>query len=374
MLSKQDLADLAKLGSVSVTDFDKIPRLDTGSLNFNAATQGGYPIGYISCLSGLEGSGKTTLASISLMTTIMRGDGWGAWVAAEKGFNTHAVYKASGLVPGKDFYLSHPESAESAAETVRFLLKRDKPPKIIVLDSLVGMKPAAVLESTLFDAKMMLRSRIIAEFMEAIEDDLLRKEVVLIVINQVRANTKKNSKYDPDFIRPGGKAKDHYIRLGADLFAAEHDTSPIGILGAGKGQKSMSKTLLEKGVKSMYLDGLLFKNTFGPHSTFRIRIAHDPHLMIDRIGEIADWSRRLCFVSNKAGGPLGANGHWYMNGEKIASDRSGACEWLVAHPEPRAELEKAIQQHFIDHTSLTDEIYDMSSAEVEDQITEEESL
>lgn len=151
-------------------------------------------------------------------------------------------------------------------------------------------------------------------------------------------------------------AKDFYIRLGVDLFRAEFNTNTLDqkekAVEGDTTQRIISQNLLNKGIKSMFIEGIVHKNTFGPLASFRMRIAHTPHLMIDRRGEIVDLSKHLGYFTNAEGGALGAQGHWFLDGKKIATTRMEAVRFLAANKDVSERLENAIQEYLTETTSF----------------------
>lgn len=171
-----------------VMDKIDIERVSSGSLAFDIALGGGYPVGRIVSIVGMESGGKSTIA-LHLCAEIQKQGKKVVYIDAEHAMD---IYYAQKLgvdvdVEAKDpnFYLSQPDNAEMAISMIVDFLDADEV-GLIVLDSVASLVPKARLAGDVGDAKMALVARLLSEWCPVIANKASKNNCIVLMLNQYR--------------------------------------------------------------------------------------------------------------------------------------------------------------------------------------------
>lgn len=221
-LSKDDEQRLAQLKVIS-----------TGSLSLDASLgKGGLPRGKISLLFGKEGSGKTHIALETARNAVVKEHLNVLYLDPETGLDQELVeeffngydYTIEGNVlhytltcGGNYLKVMKTESFEDGMSIFEEAI-RSGSVGMIVVDSISAGSPDAELENELTKDTMTQQSRLLAKVCRRNMFKIIRNEVAVIVISQVRD---KIGSYVPVTEPTGGRAIRHFasieIRMEAQL-------------------------------------------------------------------------------------------------------------------------------------------------------------
>jgi recombination protein RecA len=181
---------------------------DMLDLAMSNRAHGGFPVGKIVELIGLEGSGKSALAISALANTQKKG-GIAVLIDTESAA-TEEFFIALGLDSKKLIYLQLEaiEDIYSAVERIIETTRRSGKdrPVTIVIDSIMGASTKAELEAT-YDRQGYAtgKSLINSIAMRKITNLIAKEKILLIGTNQLRANVGGFGQADP-WTTSGGKA------------------------------------------------------------------------------------------------------------------------------------------------------------------------
>lgn len=177
---------------------------------------GGFPVGKVSSVSGLEGTGKSLLA-MQLASNAQAGGGLVVYLDTENAFNSDFANRL-GLDTKNNFVYAVPDSVEEAFKIVFAVLhsldesEKEKnpntPPFACIIWDSVAATPTAIdiaEENTDPAATVGLKPRILSKNISTLLAYSGRKNVAMIFLNQLRTNIKAQPFQDP-YIEPGGKA------------------------------------------------------------------------------------------------------------------------------------------------------------------------
>lgn len=176
---------------------------------------GGIPVGRVSELSGLEGSGKSLLA-MQVCANAQKMGGLAVYMDTESAFNSDFASRV-GLDTKNNFVYCSPETVEDAFKTIFKILhtldEREKsgdgkvPLVCVVWDSVAATPTKADIETEDPDpaATVGLKPRILSKNISTLLGSTGRQNVALLFLNQLRTNIRAQPFQDP-YITPGGKA------------------------------------------------------------------------------------------------------------------------------------------------------------------------
>jgi recombination protein RecA len=169
---------------------------------------GGFPVGRITEISGMEASGKSLLACHALKSTIEK-DGIAVYIDTENAASDEFM-KAIGLDLKKLIYISE-NVLENIFELIeKFILKlrESDPDKLvtIVIDSVMGATTKLETETN-FDKKGFNTSKsiILSQSMRKITHLIGKQRVCLILTNQLRINLNMPPNSPDHYTTSGGK-------------------------------------------------------------------------------------------------------------------------------------------------------------------------
>lgn len=191
---------------------------------------GGYPISKIVEITGHSATGKSLLA-IAAAANAQKDGGLGIMLDYEGSFGTEFA-KVIGLDVENNFVYSQPNSLEDGFsmifETLRSLSEAEKAGRepyksvVIIFDSIAGAPLAQdlVSENVSPTDSIGLKARIISKNITTLRAAAGRKNVILIFLNQLKANIGAMG-HGEKFVSPGGKAIPYFssIRLQVNAIA-----------------------------------------------------------------------------------------------------------------------------------------------------------
>ncbi|WWT39338.1 RecA RecA/RadA recombinase [Microcystis phage Mel-JY01] len=169
---------------------------------------GGFPVGRISEISGLEQSGKSLLAAHILLNT-QRAGGLGVFIDTEMA--TSKEYMEAIGINLKELLHIPLETVEDVFETIDIIIARVRKQNknrlvTIVVDSVAGVSTKTEMEADFDkDGYATAKSIIISKAMRKITNEIGREKICLIFTNQLRQKLNAMPFSDP-WITPGGKA------------------------------------------------------------------------------------------------------------------------------------------------------------------------
>lgn len=169
---------------VKINKDSKVDFVSSGSILLDHVLGGGWAKGRICELYGRASSGKTSAAIHAAVEVQKLGKAVG-YVDTEQAMDP--VYmKALGLDMSEDMWLlSQPDNAEQAMEIVREMCEEPEF-GLIVLDSVAGLTPTAVLQGEAGDAKIGLVARLMSQQLNILKNICKKNGNILMCINQVR--------------------------------------------------------------------------------------------------------------------------------------------------------------------------------------------
>lgn len=199
-----------------------IEKVSSGSLAIDKALGGGFVMGRIHEVFGGESSGKTSLA-LHLCTNIQKDKGKAVgYVDTEQSLDLDYAKNIGLDISSNAFILSQPDSAEQAMEIVREMLECEDI-GIVVLDSVAGLVPQAVLQGESGDQKIGLVARLMSAQLSILKNVCKKNNNILLCINQVRDKIGAMGFGGPSTMTPGGRALKFYAtqrletsRIGTD--------------------------------------------------------------------------------------------------------------------------------------------------------------
>lgn len=177
---------------------------------------GGIPVGKITEISGLEGSGKTLLG-MTIAGNAQRMGGLVIYFDSENALNTDFAERV-GLDVKKNFIYIQPDSVESVFSSIFTLCHKiddmektakTKPYKfvLVIWDSIAGTSTRKTVteEDPDPNADMMIKPRILSKNMNELVRRGAKREIAFVCLNQLRMVPNVKPFMDP-YVVPGGKA------------------------------------------------------------------------------------------------------------------------------------------------------------------------
>ena len=177
--------------------------------------KGGIPVGKITEISGLEGTGKSLLA-MQICAEAVKMGGSAAFIDTEHAFSAEFAARV-GLEEGSNFRVIRPSSVEGVFETLFKIVhsldekkkskETDIPFFVFVWDSVAQTPCKADLDTENTDptATVGLKPRILSKNIATLLGSVGRKNVASVFLNQLRMNIGARPGQDK-WVTPGGKA------------------------------------------------------------------------------------------------------------------------------------------------------------------------
>jgi recombination protein RecA len=298
-----------KLGDKAKTA--DIESVSTGSLGLDIALGiGGLPRGRIVEIYGPESSGKTTLA-LHVVAEVQKTGGTAAFIDAEHALDPSYAHRLG--VDLDNLLVSQPDTGEQALEITDTLV-RSGAVDIIVIDSVAALTPRAEIEGEMGDQLPGLQARLMSQALRKLTASISKAKTLVIFINQIRM--KIGVMYGSPETTTGGNALKFYASVRLDIRRIGSVKQRDEIIGNNVRVK-------------------VVKNKVAPpfrEVEFDIMYGQG----ISKIGEIIDLGVKAGVVEK--------SGSWYsFNSERIGQGRDNARDFLKAHPETAAEIEKAVR-------------------------------
>ena len=215
---------LRKLGDPSISNVEVI---STGILSLDLALQvGGLPRGRITQLSGPPGSGKTTIAQLTVAEAQKVG-GLCAFIDAEHSLDTD--YARALGVDVDNLLVNQPDYGEQGLEIAEALISSNEI-DVIVIDSVAALTPKAEIDGEMGDQFMGLQARMMSQAMRKLSKAIHDSKVVAIFLNQVRY--KIGIAYGNPEVLPGGEALKFYSGVILDVRRGEFIKDGENVIGA----------------------------------------------------------------------------------------------------------------------------------------------
>jgi len=211
---------------------EAFPVISTGSLAIDVSTGiGGIPLGRVTEIYGPEGGGKTTICLQICRNALALGYK-ALYIDVENsldlGYTSDILKKEYGT---DEFIVVQPESGEDSIEIAEAGIASGF--KLIVLDSIASLSPEKELEDPFVKDHVGLSPRLTAKFLRRQMSNINKKEVAMVVTNQIRANI--GSYLQGDLTTPGGYALRHYtslriflVQLGASSSIKDDNEKEVG--------------------------------------------------------------------------------------------------------------------------------------------------
>lgn len=247
-MAKKNLPPLMKASDLGKTTFitTGLPELDEILTPTGGKGPGGFPLGRVSEVYGMEGVGKTSL-TLQAIAGIQKAGLKVLFIDAENALNIERAKQF-----GVDLE-NLSVTSESAVETVADLVKEYVSKfDVIVIDSIAALVPLAEFEGDAGEAHMGLKARQMGQFMRKIVKPLADSKCALIFINQERMSL---DPYGARKYTPGGKAVPFATSLRIELKSLKRDK----IEGTTKGVKSrtgqwVTATVIKSKVSKPYVE------------------------------------------------------------------------------------------------------------------------
>ena len=299
---------IMKLGDAAKMRVEVVP---TGALTLDIALGvGGLPKGRVIEIYGPESGGKTTL-SLHAVAEVQKAGGTAAFVDAEHALDPTYARKLG--VDIDNLLVSQPDTGEQALEITEALV-RSGAVDVVVVDSVAALVPKAEIEGEMGDSHVGLQARLMSQALRKLTASIGRTQCTVIFINQLRE--KIGVMFGNPETTTGGRALRFYASVRLEVRRIE----------------TLKKDGTEVGNR---VKAKVVKNKVSPP----FRVAEFDIMFgegISTAGCVLDLGVEHGVV-NKAGA-------WFSyNGEKVGQGRDAAKEFLKAHPDVMAEIERAIR-------------------------------
>ena len=301
-----------KLGDPSVQmNIETIP---TGSLSLDIALGlGGIPKGRVIEIYGPESSGKTTV-TLHMIAEVQKRGGIAGFIDAEHALDP--VYAKNIGVDIDNLYISQPDSGEQALEIAETMV-RSGAIDIVVIDSVAALVPKAEIDGDMGDSHVGLHARLMSQALRKLTAVISKSNCAVVFINQLRE--KVGVMFGNPETTTGGRALKFYASVRMDVRRIESLKQSGEVIG--------NRTRIR-----------IVKNKIAPpfeEAEFDIMFGKG----ISYAGDVLDLAAKGDIV-NKSGA-------WYnYGGNKIGQGRENAKNYLLAHPEVLAEIDRKVREHY----------------------------
>lgn len=300
---------------------------------------GGFPVGRVCEITGLEQSGKSLLAAHTLLNTQKKG-GLAVYIDTENALSTEFL-SAIGLNLKEMLYVPL-ETVEDIFETVETIIEKvrssDKNRLVtIVVDSIAGASTKTEMAADFDkDGYATAKALIISKAMRKITNLIGRERICLIFTNQLRQKLNAPAFSDP-WTTPGGKGIPFHASVRIRLSS----------IGAIKAKINGVEEVIGAKVKAK-----LVKNRCGPPS----RTAEYSVYFDSGIDDYSSWLETM-----KTYGLVRQSGAWYeytdkRTGEVIKFQGKDFVEKIVSDPDRAETVYDDIAEKVIMVYQKTDEV------------------
>lgn len=220
-MARKDLPPLMMASDIGKIQFvtTGLPELDEVLTPIGSKTPGGFPVGRVSEIYGMEGVGKTSL-TLQAIAGMQKAKKKILFIDVENALNTQRAKQFG--VDLKTLAVSTEAIIETIAELV---IEHNSKFDAIVVDSLAAMVPEKEYEGETGEAHMGLKARVMGQFMRKVVKPLADSKCALIFINQERMSL---DPYGPRKFTPGGKAVPFATSLRIELTSLKKDKISSG--------------------------------------------------------------------------------------------------------------------------------------------------
>lgn len=254
-MAQKNLPPLIMASQLGNTKFvtTGIPELDAVLIPTGTDVPGGFPLGRVSEIYGMQGVGKTSL-TLQAIAGMQKAKKKVLFMDVENALNTARATQFG--VDLKTLAVSTEATVETIAELV---IAHNAKFDAIVIDSLAAMVPQAEYEGETGEAHMGLKARVMGQFMRKVVEQLARNKCALIFINQERMNLQP---YGPRKFTPGGNAVPFATSLRIELTSLKADRITSG-------------TKDEKSVDGQWVNATVVKSKVSkPYVTARFKLLY----------------------------------------------------------------------------------------------------
>ncbi len=292
--------------------------LPTGSLGLDIALGiGGYPRGRIVEVYGPESSGKTTL-TLHAIASVQKQGGTAAFIDAEHALDITYAKKLG--VNTEELLISQPDYGEQALE-IADMLVHSGAVDLVVIDSVAALVPKAEIEGDMGDSHVGLQARLMSQALRKLTGSVSRSNCIIFFTNQIRM--KIGVMFGSPETTTGGNALKFYASVRLDVRRVGAIKEAVASV-AGKDVAFVGNRTRVKVVKNKMAP---------PFREVEFDILYGQG--ISRSGEVIDMASDDAIIQK--------SGAWYsMEGERIGQGRDNARDYLDAHPELLASLEKRV--------------------------------
>jgi recombination protein RecA len=312
---------------------------------------GGFPVGRVCEITGLEQSGKSLLAAHTLLNTQKKG-GLAVYIDTENALSTEFL-SAIGLNLKEMLYIPL-ETVEDIFETVETIIEKvrssDKNRLVtIVVDSIAGASTKTEMAADFDkDGYATAKALIISKAMRKITNLIGRERICLIFTNQLRQKLNAPAFSDP-WTTPGGKGIPFHASVRIRLSS----------IGAIKAKVNGQDTIIGSRVKAK-----LVKNRVGPP----LRECEYEVYFDSGIDDYSSW-----LTTMKDYGLVGQSGAWYSwtdkrSGEIIKFQSKEFVEKIINVP----ELAEIIYDEIADKVIM--KYQQLDGARIDDVVLSEDPL
>ncbi len=244
-----DLSDIIRKETKILTQ-DGLPSdvsqwISTGAtlLDYAISNQdnGGIPVGKISTINGLEGSGKTLFA-MQIARNAQKDGALVIYMDTENALNSDFAQRIGLDTSSKNFIYMKPLTIEDVFKSMFTIFHKideveksksmNHPYVLIVWDSLAATPSKVDLEDENPDptANVGLIPRILSKNLRSIVEVSGRKKVAILIVNQLRTNIKAGPFSDP-WVTTGGRALAYVMSVDVRLFSGGKIKAQDDIVG-----------------------------------------------------------------------------------------------------------------------------------------------
>lgn len=191
-----------------------IARISSGCETLNRVLGGGYPVGKIIEIAGIESAGKTSLAILAA-ALVQKNGGLVAFVDTE-----HALDSTWCSRLGFDLsqaLFSQPDSGEQALDMIKSIASSGGV-DLIIVDSVAGLSPQHEQDSDMAQNHMALQARMMSKAMRSLAPMANKSNTTIIFLNQFRSNL---GSYGAPDVSTGGKALKYFSSVRLDVRKGE---------------------------------------------------------------------------------------------------------------------------------------------------------
>ncbi|MGE5674639.1 MAG: recombinase RecA [Mycobacterium leprae] len=311
--------------------------IGTGSVALDVALGvGGLPRGRVVEVYGPESSGKTTVA-LHAIAEAQRTGGVAAFVDAEHALDP--VYAKNLGVDIDNLLISQPDTGEQALEITETLV-RSGAVDVIVIDSVAALVPRAEIEGEMGDSFVGLQARLMSQALRKLTGAISKSKTICIFINQIRE--KVGVMFGNPETTPGGRALKFYASVRLEVRKTEALKNGQEVVGS-RTRVKVVKNKVAPPFKQAEFDILYGIGISKEGSLIDIGVELNPPII------------------NKSGA-------WFSYGDqRIGQGKENARDWLKAHPEVAAEVERKIKERLMSGATVN-----KSTAAAHDEDDEED--